>query len=273
MVDQRITQRRFENNVVMVVGAGAPSGGVSNGLAAAVLYAREGARVFAIDAQASHAETTREIVCSEGGEIDVAIADISEQGGVQDAVAQCLERFGTIDVLHNNVGIIKQGGPNAITLQDWHRLLDVNLSGIFMVCREVLPVMETAGGGAIVNISSVSGIKVSTSPHIAYAASKAGLMQMAKEIAVEYGPKGIRVNNILPGGIESAVARKHWAEMRGVLSPKEVNSMLERQKEAIPMRRLGTPWEVAKAALFLASDEASFITGADLIVDGGLTCL
>lgn len=253
---------RFAGKTVVVAGAGASAEGLSNGQAAAVLYAREGAAVFAVDAVFDQAERTREMIESEGGTAEACVADIADEPAVQAAVAACLKRFGAIDVLHNNVGIIAQGGVTTLSVDDWRRLIDVNLSGAFLLCRHILPSMKR--GGAVVNISSLAATRVAGVPHIAYGASKAGLVQMSREMAVEFAPKGIRVNTISPGAIASAVALKHWASL-----PQKAE---ERSADASPMRRFGSPWEVAKAALFLASDDASFVTGADLTVDGGLSC-
>jgi len=265
---------RLEGKVAIVAGAGVIGPGWGNGKAAAVLFAREGAKVLALDSRAEAAAETRDLIRKEGGSCEAAACDVTKSDQVAAAVEQARKVFGgRIDVLHNNVGILAHGGPVELDEADWDRLMAVNLKGMFLTCKHVLPIMAAQGSGAIVNVSSTAGIRWMGLPFVAYSTSKGAVLPFTRSIAVQYAPKGVRANAILPGIIDTpmmaASAGQAYSAKFGVADPAE----LRRKREAqVPLGRLGEAWDIAHAALFLASEEAKYVTGAELVVDGGLTC-
>ena len=259
---------RLEGKVAIVTGAGAAGPGWGNGKATAALFARQGARVLAVDLNPEAAAETCRIIGEEGHTSAAHRADVSQAGEVEEMVQRCLALYGRIDVLHNNVGIIELGGPVDTSEASWDRVMDVNLKSMFLTCRAVLPHMERQGGGAIVNISSVAGIRYLGIPYISYSTTKAAILQLTQSIAVEYAPKNIRANAILPGLMHTPLIEGLARQVYGT----DTEKMLEIRSQQAPMKRMGDAWDVAYAALFLASDEAKYITGIQLVVDGGLTC-
>lgn len=263
---------RLKDRVIVVVGAGSSGNGMSNGRAASIRFAQEGATVFAIDQDAESLEVTRDAVKQAGGVIDVATCDIRDREGVQEAIDRCVRRFGTIDGLHNNVGVASTGGICAISDEEWNRVLDINLVGLRNTCRAVLPVMTTNGRGAIVNVSSLlSQLTLRNIHNVAYSVSKAALEAMTRDIAVEYASRGIRANNLVLGLIETPQIRANYERRRAIPGNEvEADRIWRGRSMLAPLGRQGTPWEVANAALFLISDESSYITGTNLLIDGGL---
>ncbi len=273
---------RLQGRVAMVVGAGSSGPGWGNGKAAAALFAREGARVFCIDINAEAAEETAGIIRDEGGEAIAARADVSQDDQVAAAVAACLEAYGRIDVLENNVGILKVGGPVETSEADWRRVIDVNLTSMFLTCKHVIPVMlrqfeaslkesddpRAARGGAIVNISSIAGIRDTGVPYISYNTSKGAVIPFTRSIALQYARQGIRANAVLPGLMNTPMIVE---PLKDSYAGGDVEQMIAIRDAQCPMGYMGDAWDVAQAALFLASDEARYITGAELVVDGGLT--
>ena len=259
---------RMQDRIVLVTGAGSVGPGWGNGKAAAVLYAREGASVFAIDIDRDAAEETRRIVEDEGGVCATHRADVTDTESVAAAVAACLDRFGRIDVLHNNVGGSAPGGPVEMTEEVWDRQMDHNLKNVFLTCKHVLPIMEQQGKGAIVNIASVSGLRFTGHVSIAYSASKAGLIQFGKIVAMQYARKGIRCNTVVPGQMHTPLVEVRLAGQR---RGGDAAALIAERNARVPMGKMGDAWDVAYAALYLASDEAKFVTGAEIVVDGGLT--
>jgi NAD(P)-dependent dehydrogenase (short-subunit alcohol dehydrogenase family) len=260
---------RLQNKVALVTGAGSIGPGWGNGKATAVLFAREGARVFAVDRNLEAARETEGILRGEGGEGAAYAADVSAATEVEAMVAACLERYGRIDVLHNNVGILDVGGPVELSEEQWDRLFAVNVKSMFLTCKYVLPVMERQGKGAIVNVSSISSIRWVGYPSVSYSASKGAVNQLTRSIAVQYAARGIRANCVLPGAMNTPMIRE---PLKDVYGPGGVEEMIRRRDAMVPMGKMGDAWDVAYAALFLASDEARYVTGAGLVVDGGLTC-
>ncbi len=260
--------RRMDGKAVIVTGAGSVGPGWGNGKAAAVLYAREGAKVLALDMNGAAASETVSIIEGEGGTARAMTGDVTSQADVQAMAEICIEEFGSIDVLHNNVGILRVGGPVEQTPEDWHKVHDVNLTSAYLTAKMVLPVMQEQGSGAIVNIASVAGISWLGVPYLSYSTSKAALIHMTKMIAVEYAPHGIRCNAVLPGFMRTPMVE---ASLADTYSEGDVEEMFRLRDAQCPMGRMGDAWDVAHAALFLASDEARYVTGADLVVDGGLT--
>ncbi len=258
---------RLRDKVAIVIGAGSIAPGWGNGKAAAVLFARQGAKVLCVDCDAGAAQETRDIIRAEGGVAESWKTDISDSNSVRSMVEVCKERFGQIDILHNNVGINIVGGPVEQTEEDWDRIVDIDLKGAFLACKHVLPVMEGQGRGTIINISSIASIRWIGVPYIAYASSKAGLNQLTRSVAAQYAPKGIRCNSILVGMMRTPVIEKVLTDAYGG----NVDEMIRKRDAQCPMGHMGDAWDIAYAALFLASDEAKYITGIELVVDGGVT--
>jgi NAD(P)-dependent dehydrogenase (short-subunit alcohol dehydrogenase family) len=181
----------------------------------------------------------------------------------------CTDTWGQLDVLHNNVGILEMGGPVEASLESWERVVAVNLTSMFLTCKHALPVMERQARGAIVNIASITAIRYIGLPYVSYSATKGGVLQLTQSIALQYAAKGIRANSILPGLMNTPMIVE---PLKDAYADGDVDEMIRMRNEQVPMKRMGDAWDVAHAALFLASEEARYITGAQLVVDGGLTC-
>jgi NAD(P)-dependent dehydrogenase (short-subunit alcohol dehydrogenase family) len=258
---------RLQGKVAIVTGAGTIGAGMGNGKATALLFAREGARVAAVDLNRAAAEATAEDIRKENGEAIALAGDVSRSADVRKIIDATVERFGQIDILHNNVGIEIAGDPVSTTEEDWDRVHDVNLKGPFLMCKYAIPHMERQGGGVIINVSSVASLRWSPVPYFPYHTSKAALNHMTRVIARQYAAQKIRCNAILPGLIDTPHIRHYYRDRPA----DEVEQVMRQRDRACPMGRQGSPWDIAHAALFLASDDASYVTGAELIVDGGLT--
>ena len=259
---------KLAGRTVLVFGAGSVGPGWGNGKAAAVLYAREGARVVAVDLNAEAAEATRALIAAESGTAIALAGNITHAADIDAVIARTLAEFGRIDVLHNNVGITDMGGLEEISEERWQRVMDINLTGVFLTCKAVLPVMLRQGRGAIVNISSVAAAVINRYPYFSYYASKAGLNHFTRALAVQYAKQGIRANVVMPGVMDTPLVREQIA------GEYEDHDAMMRARDAMsPMGRQGTAWDVARASVFLASDDAAYITGVCLPVDGGLSCL
>ena len=255
---------RVAGRVAIVTGAGSDGAGIGNGRAAAIVYAREGAKVMLVDRNLASAEATREMIEAEGGECVSFEADVSLAADCRGMAETCADTYGRIDILHNNVAIPGDpGGPVEVDEASWDRVLAVNLKSIFLACKYVLPHMERQGGGAIINISSVGAIRARLHrPNVAYSASKAAIEALSRDVAIQYASRGIRSNTILIGGVFTP---RIVAERPGV----DVDDLVRKRAARTPSGKLGDAFDVAHAALFLASDEAKHITGATLAVDGG----
>lgn len=258
---------RLQDKIALVFGAGSSGPGWGNGKAAAALYAREGAVVYAVDIAADAARETEEIIRGEGHRCTALTADVTDSAQIQEAVARVLAEHGRIDVLHNNVGITAMGDPIEASEESWHRVMDTNLTSVFLTCKHVLPAMLAQGKGSIVNISSLASIQVNHYPYMSYYAAKGGLNQLTRALAVRYAAQGIRVNAVLPGVIDTPLI---YRQIAGQFQ--DVEAMRQKRNAASPMQKMGDAWDVAYAALFLASDEAKYITGVCLPVDGGKAC-
>ncbi len=257
---------RMHGKVVVVVGGGQTAGQtIGNGRASAVLYAREGARVLVVDRDLASAEDTVTIIRDEGGEAIAHRSDITDVTSCATIPTAALSLFGALDVLHNNVGIGGGDQPATRVEEDaWQRIFDVNLSAMWRTCKAVIPVMRAAGRGAIVNISSIASICSTNTA--AYQISKAGVNTLTQHLAMGVARHGIRVNAILPGLMNTPMAIEGISGARGI----DRDSLIAERDSSVPLgRKMGTAWDVAHAALFLASDEAKFITGVLLPVDGG----
>ncbi len=257
---------RLAGKVAIVVGAGQTAGDtVGNGRATALLFAREGAKVLAVDRDRGSAEETAALVEREGGTCSAFVADATREADCEGFVAACLERFGRIDVLHNNVGIgTGDGGLSRLTEEAWDHVFDVNLKTALFACKKTVPVMREQASGAIINVSSIASI--CAAGILAYKSSKAALNALTHGLAMLHAKHGIRVNAILPGLMNTPMAIESISQARGM--PKE--ELVRARDSMVPLGgKMGTAWDVAYAALFLASDEAKFITGVLLPVDGG----
>ena len=259
---------RLAGKAAIVTGAGSIGPGWGNGKATAALFAREGARVLCADINAAAAAETVAVIRGEGGEASAIACDVSDSGQVKAMVEACCDAFGSVDILHNNVGILGMGGPVEHSEEDWDRVYDVNVKSMFLTCKHALPVMERQGKGAIVNIASISGITWLGVPYLSYSTTKAAVIQMTRMIAYQYAPKQIRCNAILPGLMKTPMVEKGLAEF---YAEGDVDEMIRIRDSQCPMGHMGDAWDVAYAALYLASDEAKYVTGAALVVDGGIT--
>lgn len=258
---------RFEGRVAIVTGAGCVGPGWGNGRAMAVGLAREGARVFAVDRDLARVEETIERAGDLGAAITPHAADVTSAGSVAAMVEACLATFGRVDVLINNVGGSASGGPVEMAEEIWDSQIDVNLKSVFLTCKYVLPGMVARKSGAIVNIASTSGLRWTGAAQVAYAATKAGVIQMSRVIAVQHAPSGIRVNTVVPGQLHTPMVE---ARLAGQRAGGDVEALLAARQKRIPLGFMGDGRDTANAALFLASDEARFITGTEIVVDGGM---
>lgn len=261
---------RLKDRVALVYGAGTCGEGWGNGKAAAVAYAREGAKVVCIDRIRDRALETVEIICQEGGHATAMEVDVSSSKDMQLSVSDTLAEYKQIDILHNNVGINYFGGPVELSEEDWDYSMAVNLKSAFLSCKYVLPIMEEQGRGVITNISSILSVRVSWYDQISYYASKAGLDHFTRAVAVKYAAKGIRANAILPGLIDTPLLYTNPDIVEGTHGG--IENMKKVRDAASPSGKMGSAWDIANAAVFLASDEASYINGVMLPVDAGLIC-
>jgi NAD(P)-dependent dehydrogenase (short-subunit alcohol dehydrogenase family) len=259
---------RLEGKVAIIVGAGqSPGEGIGNGRATVLRFAREGARVLALDRNLASAEETAALARQEGGECVAVEADVTQERTLAAAISAAVERWRRVDILHNNVGVSIAGGdasPLDITEEAFDRVAAINLRGTIMACKHALPVMRQQRAGVIINISSVAAWE--NYPLVAYKATKAGMIAYTQQIAIQNASFGIRANVILPGLMDTPMA----VDTRARASGRPRAQVAAERDAKVPLRgRMGTAWDVANAALFLASDEASFITGVALPVDGG----
>ena len=259
---------RLDGKIAIVCGAGCVGPGWGNGRAIAVRFAEEGAKVFAVDLRADTMEETVARVRDLGGEIETHLCDVTDQASVKDMVAACMDRFGTVDILVNNVGGSARGGPAEMDAQTWRRQVDSNLTSVYLTCQTVLPIMAGRGRGAVVNIASVSGLRWTGAAQCAYAAAKAGVIQFGRVVGVEYAPKGVRVNTVIPGQLHTPLVETRLAGQR---MGGDVDALLASRVKRIPLGWMGDGRDTANAALFLASDEARFVTATELVVDGGMS--
>jgi NAD(P)-dependent dehydrogenase (short-subunit alcohol dehydrogenase family) len=259
---------RLQDRIAIVTGAGSVGPGWGNGRATAVRFAEEGAKIFAVDRNPDSVAETAERVKAVGGEMVVHACDVTDSASVAAMVAACTEHFGRIDVLMNNVGGSAHGGPVEMSEDIWDAQVDFNLKSVFLTCKHVLPVMERQGSGAIVNVASTSGIRFTGAFQVGYAATKAGVIQLSRVVAVQYAAKGIRVNTVVPGQLHTPMVEARLARQR---AGGDVEALLAQRLKRIPMGFAGDGRDTANAALFLASDEARFITGTEIVVDGGMS--
>jgi NAD(P)-dependent dehydrogenase (short-subunit alcohol dehydrogenase family) len=259
---------RLENKVALIFGGGQLKGRtVGNGKAVALLYAREGAKVFVVDINKEAAEETAADIRAEGGTAEAYQADITSEDDVIGAVRACYRLWKRIDVLHNNVGISIAGGDapiTAITVESFDMIISVNLRGMVLAIKHVLPIMRKQGSGSIINISSAAAF--SNYPYVGYKTSKAAVVALTKHVAIRNATYGVRCNVILPGLLETPTA----VERRVAKFNLNYEDVVAQRDKEVPLRhKMGTAWDVAYASTFLASDESNFITGIEMPVDGG----
>lgn len=260
---------RLDGRVVLVFGAGSCGPGWSNGKAASVAYARAGARIVAVDLTLARAEETRDAIRQEQGECLAVAGDVTAAGDIDAAVGAAIDAFGGVDVLHYNVGI--SGFKPLIELSEaaWDRTFDANLKGAFLACKRVLPHMLERGHGVITTISSTASIGIGPIPFVDYYASKAALNHFTRSVAIAYARQGIRANVIAPGLMNTPLL----LETPGFLEHYgSAENLVKARDAASPTGRMGDAWDIAHAAVFLATDEARYINGVVLPVDGGLHC-
>ena len=249
---------RMEGKVAIVTGAGSSGPGIGNGKAAAVLFAREGAKVLLVDQVLARAEETLELIRQEGGEASAFEANVISAEDCRRMVEAAVECYGRLDVLDNNVGISRRGTVVEVQEEDWDFVMAVNVKSIVLCSKYAIPKMMETGGGSIINISSIAGLRAHSSTP--YTASKAAVIGLTMSMAADHGPDGIRVNCIAPGLIFSPM-----------VAPRMDDDLREIRKSAAPLRTEGDSWDVGYAALYLASDESRWVNGITLPVDAGLT--
>jgi NAD(P)-dependent dehydrogenase (short-subunit alcohol dehydrogenase family) len=258
---------RLRDKVAIVFGAGSVGPGWGNGKATAVLFARSGAHVVCIDINEAAADETAGIIASEGGGASAYACDVTDSSAVSEIVERVARMHGRIDVLHNNVGYATMGGPVELDEAAWERTFDLNVKSCFITCKHVLPHMLARKAGAIVNVSSIAAIRYTGYPYTAYYAAKAAVNNFTMGLALQYAKDGIRVNAIMPGLMNTPLI---FQQISGQYA--DADAMIAARDAACPTGKMGTAWDIAKAALFLASDDAAYITGVSLPVDGGLSC-
>jgi NAD(P)-dependent dehydrogenase (short-subunit alcohol dehydrogenase family) len=263
--------------VAIVTGAGSVGPGWGNGKATATLLARQKASVFLIDIKPDAAAETHEIIAGEGGNSAVHVCNMLDAAAVQEMVQACLDRFKRIDILVNNVGGSEPGDPVTLSEEAWDRQIDFNLKTAFLGCKYVIPVMQAqwardGSKAAIVNIASVAGMRNDPGGrvHVGYSASKAGVIQFSKSTAAAFAKQGIRCNTVVPGLMHTPLVEYRLARQIG---GNDAAALIAKRNARPPLGHMGTGWDVAHAVLFLASDEAGYITGTEIVVDGGLTTM
>ncbi|ARR57735.1 SDR family oxidoreductase (plasmid) [Rhizorhabdus wittichii DC-6] len=258
---------RVRGKTVLFIGAGcfAPKEwGI--GKATAVQFAREGANVLAVDASGDAAEATADVIRQEGGSVATCIGDVTKSGDIVRMVDTCIGTFGRIDTLFYNVGVGEPNGPPELSEESWDRTWNVNCKGLFLASKHALPLMLEQGSGNVIGVSSIAGLRYIGQPHFAYATTKAAMIQFNRYLALEYGHRGIRANTLVPGLIDTP----RIGRLSAAFGLGELDAARRLRDSQTPTGKTGTPWEVAHAAVFLASDESSYVNGTELIVDGGL---
>jgi NAD(P)-dependent dehydrogenase (short-subunit alcohol dehydrogenase family) len=266
------TYPSLKNKIVLLTGIGQTGDPTmwGNGAATARIFCANGAKVFGCDLRIEAAEATQERLQAEFGHgcCEVMAADVTKSKDVQALVDACVAKFGKLDILVNNVGLSMKGGPAEMEEAIWDAQVDVNLKSVYLCCNRILPLMEKQGKGAVINISSIAGLRYIGKPQVAYSATKAAIIQFTKATAVLYAQKGVRLNVVVPGLMHTPLV--------SVLADKYANGDLEglvkTRNAQVPMGRMGTSFDVANAVVFLASDNANYITGQKIVVDGAITC-
>jgi NAD(P)-dependent dehydrogenase (short-subunit alcohol dehydrogenase family) len=250
---------RLEGKVAIITGAGSRGAGIGNGKAAAILFAREGARVLLVDAVRERVEKTLAAITEEGGDAFALAADVTRAEDCERIVRAAVERHGKLDILHNNVGVSARGSVVDVSEEDWDRVMAVNVKSMMLMSKHALPAMVVGGGGAIINISSLSALRPQAAS--AYSASKGAVIALTRAMALEHAAQGVRVNCIAPGPVYTPMVAAGGMTLEA----------REQRRLASPLGVEGTGWDIGWAAVYLASDEARYITGQTLVVDGGVS--
>ena len=252
---------RLKGKVAVVTGAAPRGEGVGNGMACAIMFAREGAKVVLVNRDAGRAEALARHIAQEGGDAAVFAGDVTEPAAAEAMADFAVERYGRLDVLHNNVGVGAPGTAETVKLEDWHRVLDANLTSAMLCSKFAIPKMRSGGGGSIIMVSSVLGaigLSGNTAGSVAYATAKAGLFGLTYSLAADYATENIRANCIIIGSVHTPMVAHMGADAR------------ERRRQMVPTQTEGTAWDIAQGAVYLASDESRWVTGIQLPIDGGL---
>jgi NAD(P)-dependent dehydrogenase (short-subunit alcohol dehydrogenase family) len=260
--------KRLNNKVALITGAGSIGPGWGNGKATSVAFAREGAKVFGVDLNLAAAEETVGIIESEGSRALAHQADVTKPDEVRALVDACMDAFGRIDILINNVGIAKTGGIVTTEEADWDRVTEVNQKSIYLMCQAVVPIMERQGKGAIVNIASIAAHRWTGINYASYYATKGAVVALTRGIALEYAAKGIRCNSVSPGLMNTPMVHHGLSGAYG--KEGDLDNLVKQRDAQTPTGKMGTAWDTAYACLYLASDEAGYVNAHDLVVDGGI---
>lgn len=264
-----IRTERLKGRVALILGAGTSAPGISIGKASSIAMACAGASVAALDFNLAAAQEVEQDIKSFGAQAIAYQADVASFEAMQIAIDRVMRDFGRIDILQINAGIGRVGGAAETSLEDWDRIQKVNVESILIAAKLVAPIMVKQGSGSIIGVSSVAGMRYLGYPHLAYSVTKAAVTHFIKMLAQQYAGDGIRANTIVPGLIDTPRIQKNVAKVFDANADMD-NTRRARDRQ-VPMGRMGTPWEVASVATFLASDDASYITGTEIVVDGGLT--
>jgi len=264
-----VRTERLKGRVALILGAGTSAPGISIGKASSIAMACAGASVAALDFNLAAAQEVEQDIKSLGAQAMAYQADVASFEAMQVAIDHVMRDFGRIDILQINAGIGRVGGPAETSLEDWDRIQKVNVESILIAAKLVAPIMVKQGSGSIIGVSSVAGMRYLGYPHLAYSVTKAAVTHFIKMLAQQYAIDGIRANTIVPGLIDTPRIQKNVAKVFDANADMD-NTRRARDRQ-VPMGRMGTPWEVASVATFLASDDASYITGTEIVVDGGLT--
>jgi NAD(P)-dependent dehydrogenase (short-subunit alcohol dehydrogenase family) len=260
----------LKDKIALVTGAGSIGPGWGNGKATAVLLARQGAIVFAVDVNEAAAQETCALIEEEGGKCASWRCDMTDSAQVEAAVQACVARYGRIDILVNNVGGSAAGDPVSMPEEVWDAQLDLNLKTAFLGCKHVLPVMQQQRSGAIVNISSIAGLRqhVDGRVNVAYSAAKSGLIGFTNSVAMKYVKQGVRCNTVVIGVMHTPLVEQRLVRQLGAA---DAEALIAQRHAQVPLGRMGDAWDAAHAVLFLVSDEARYITGTEIVVDGGIS--
>ena len=259
---------RLDGKIAFITGAGSVGSGWGNGRATAVRFAQEGAKVFATDIDLARLDETVMLAGEFKNNIKTGVLDVTRSSAIEQSIRDCIREFGTLDILVNIVGGSAKGGPLEMTEEAWDAQVDFNLKSVFLTCKYALPEMIQKESGAIVNLASTSGIRWTGSAQIAYASTKAAVIQFSRVLAIQYAKQNIRVNTVVPGQLHTPMVETRLAKQR---VGGDVELLLKQRQSRIPLPFMGDGRDTANAALFLASDEARFITGTEIIVDGGMS--
>ena len=257
----RDDERGFAGKVAIVTGGGAAGEGIGNGRAAALLLARAGARVLVVDRELALAARTAEMIADDGGTALAHAADVTESDACRSMVARALDAWGRVDCLDNNVGVDSQGSVVEEDVEDWQRVMKINVESMFLAAKHAIPAMRRSGGGAIVNVASIAALR--PRGMTSYSTSKGAVIALSRAMAVDHGPDGIRVNCVAPGPVYTPMVYGSGMSAEG----------RDRRRRASLLGIEGTGWDVGRAVRFLLSDEARYITGHTLVVDGGATAV